>query len=449
VTAPAVEQRRFRRLPVRPGALELEVAGGGRWPVVDLSPEGVSVRGEWACGEAAVKLRSPGGAIPCLARPIRRDGATLGLRLAPARGSALAEVYHRLRFPALSRRGEVAPAVVHDLFDRSGYTALKSDVVPSREWLAAAWPATLTREAVYTAADGAVLGHIGVTRAYGRTWLGHEIATRRDHPEALACRRALYHHFATWPRLLDGEETMLVGYYNRARPWHRAMFEGFAAGADPARECLVLPLDRFVVAPAASDAAPGAGVAVTPMTPAEAGEVVALIAAEWPDLARRAFDLDAARLASPCLHPEYAAAGLARSRTVLVVRQAGRLAGAATCEATSGHLSLFNVLNCAQLFLAPEGPPAAGRALVAEVRAFFAARGVPSPLLAASPGRLAEDPAGGLRLAETMGTIVWTARGLRRYEDYIDRTLADYPLGARAPGSPTPPGDQPETKRRS
>jgi hypothetical protein len=397
----------------------------------------VAVPGDWS-GQS-VELHGAGAPIACRAETVRRvpagDSSIVGLRLmldADQRG-LLADAYHRLRFPALSRRGEIPAAVVHDLFDRSGYTALKKDVVPSDEWLAARWPATLTREAVYTAADGTVLGHIGVTRAYRRTWLGHEIATRRDHAEALACRRVLYHHFATWPRLLDGEETMLVGYYNRGRPWHRAMFEGFSSTADPDSECRVLPLDRFFVSPAEGATPSPDGISVGPMRPEEAGAVAALIAGQWPRLATRAFDLDAVHLQSACLHPEYAAAGLERSRTVLVLRDRGQLLGAATCEVASGHLSLFNVLNCAQLFLAGDVAPAGQRVLVQAVQRFFRARGVLSPLVVANPGQLGEDHGIGLRLVETMGAIVWTAQGLRRYEDYIDRTLADYPLGAREP----------------
>jgi hypothetical protein len=402
---------------------------------------------DWAPG-AAVALRLPAGRIACRAHPVPRpaggDPGIVGLRLELEghHRHALADAYHRLRFPTISRRGQVPPAVVHDLFDRSGYIALKKDVAPSEEWLAARWPDTLTREAVYTASDGTVLGHIGVTRAYRRTWLGHEIATRRDHPEAMACRRSLYHHFATWPRLLDGEEAMLVGYYNRSRPWHRTMFEGFAEHADPASECLVLPLDRFLLS-AAPALAPPAGVTVSAMTAPAAAPVAALIAAQWPALAVAAFDLDAARVQSACLHPEYAAAGLSRARSVLVIERGGELLGAATCETASGHLSLFNVLNCAQLFFAPAAPVEARHALVSAVRAFFGARGVPAPLVVAMPGHLPEAP--GLRLLETMGTVVWTARGLRRYEDYIDRTLADYPLGAKGPvlpGSSPPPRNE-------
>jgi hypothetical protein len=451
MTAAQREERRFRRLPVAPGAMELRAPGAAA-TVIDFAPEGVSVAAPaWPAGPGApVELHTPEARIPCRARAVRRlataAGPLVGLQLeADAAGRrSLVDAYHRLRFPALSRRGEIPGPVVHDLFDRSGYTALKSDVQPSAEWLAARWPATLTREAVYTAADGTVLGHIGVTRAYRRAWLGHEIATRRDHPEARACRRALYHHFATWPRLLDGDDTMLLGYYNRSRPWHQALFERFAAGVDGERDCRVLPLDRFTLTE--GQAAPASD-AVSPARTEEHARVAALIVAQWPRLFVQALDLEADRLASGGLHPEYAAAGLERARVVLALRRAGSLVGAALCETSSGHLSLFNVLNGAQLFFDEQAGVSRveQQALVQAVRAFFAARGLSAPLVVATPGQVSAAPESGLRLIETMGAIVWTARGLRRYEEYIDTTLADYPLGTRGPA---PSGDHEPKGRR-
>jgi hypothetical protein len=423
--------------------------------VIDLCPDGVSVSeaaGGWRPGQGGpLALRTQDARITCRADVVcQREGddgrAVLGLHLDldQADRRALTAAYHRARFPRLSRRGEVPGVQVEELFERSGYLALKADCRPGEEWLAAPWPDSLSREAIYRAADGTVLGHVGVTRAYRHAWLGHEIATRRDHPEALECRRALYHHFATWPRLEGGEGCLLVGYYNPQRPWHRRLFEGFAALSDPESECRLLPLDRFLVSPTEGEAshqgqAPViAGLEVSPARPRERARVAALIAASWPSLAVRAFDLGTAALESACLHPEYAAAGIGRGRSVLVVRWQGVVVGAALCETVDGPLSLFNVLNCAQLFFLP-GVGAAGipaQALTRAVLEHYRARGIASPLLVASPGLLPEQPAPGVQRAETMGAIIWTARGLARYEDYVDRALADAPLAPSPPPTP-------------
>jgi hypothetical protein len=213
------ERRRFRRVAAV-GRASVEV-GSLSLPVEDLSAEGVAVvvppGADLPRAGFTARLRAGEVALRCRAETLRAQSAAIGsaravLHLEPEESGQLLELYHRLRFPALSRRGQRPSQAVVDLFRRSGYLALKGELVPSPEWLAARWPESLTREAVYTAADGSLLGHIGITRAYSRAWLGHEIATLRDHPEALTCRRALYHHYANWPRLLDGDQALVLGY---------------------------------------------------------------------------------------------------------------------------------------------------------------------------------------------------------------------------------------------
>jgi hypothetical protein len=141
-------------------------------------------------------------------------------------------------------------------------------------------------------------------------------------------------------------------------------------------------------------------------------------------------------LQSSCLHPAYPAAGLQRCRNLLVVRDGDHITGAAVCDTASGSLSLFNVLNSARLFFDADAAPEAKTLLVCHVRAFFRERGIPAPLVMAAPRSLPAALAPGLDLAETMGCIVWTARGLQRYERFVDETIASYPLGA--PGEPPP-----------
>src|SRR5262249_19713581 len=130
---------------------------------------------------------------------------------------AIARTYHNLRFRALRRRGAVSDGALKKLFQDSGYLGLKEGLVPRPAWLHADWPSTLTHEAVYIAGDNNAVGHVTVTRAYPHAWLGHEIATLRDHPESMVCRRTLYQHFSVWPRLLDEDQAHLLGYYYRSR----------------------------------------------------------------------------------------------------------------------------------------------------------------------------------------------------------------------------------------
>src|SRR5262249_55110091 len=353
-----VDRRCYRRVNLAPGEAEIVLSQSASWmpderlSVLNLSPEGVAVLVDatllWPDQGAPVSFRAPALDIASPAYAAHKTTgpngpSVLGLRLdlEETDRHTVAAFYHVRRFPTLARRGAVPAAEVCELLDRSGYLGLKKDIVPSDEWLAAPWPDVLTREAVYRASDGTVLGHVSVTRAYRRTWLGHEIATLRTHPEAMECRRALYHHFASWPRLLDGGQAMLLGYYNRDRPWHQRFFEEFAQAASPA-ECVILPVERFAAAPLDPATAVRRWI-----TQAEIGEpdqhelgvVVGIIKRSWPPLALTAFDIDEEHLQSSCLHWAYAETGLARSRTVLVLRERQKVLGVALCESTNSRLS--------------------------------------------------------------------------------------------------------------
>jgi hypothetical protein len=404
-------------------------------PVLDLSPGGAAVLADtcpdWLDGRTELALRAGNQLIPCRvldARPSFSVGSrALGLRLGfdKLERHAVANSYHKLRFAALQRRGALRASALQQLFVESGYLALKSDLVPSATWLRADWPNRLTHEAVYVARDERPLGHVTVTRAYPRAWLGHEIATVRDHSEALACRRVLYQHFSVWPRLLDGEAAHLLGYYNRSRPWHRRMFEDFAA-TSRVTDCAVVPMDRYVTQ-AIGDTEPAELSNVT-VGGIEHGTAVARIISDyWPALARHAFDIAPDRLATECMHSAYRDLGLTRSRTVLVLTVKGEVVGAALCEWTDCEISLFNVLNMAHVFLArgSDLSPDVSGSLVHAVRAFYAARGAPPPIIACPPGTFKDVALTGCVWTETMGCIIWNGEGLRLFEQYVDRVLSE------------------------
>ncbi|MDD9939884.1 MAG: hypothetical protein OXU20_02360 [Myxococcales bacterium] len=320
--------------------------------------------------------------------------------------------------------------MLHELLVASGYTRLKDDIAPSAIWLRAPWPNTLTHEAVYVARDQRALGHVTVTRAYSKTWLGHEIATLRNHPEAMACRRTLYQHFSVWPRLLDGDDAHLLGYYDRTRPWHQRMFEGFADRCGD-QDCLVLPMERYALdrpSDASEDDQQGglsAGASVARAGISDAEWVAELVGKHWPGLVLRAFDIHPDRLTAECMHPAYRTAHLRRARDVLVLRVREQPVGAALCEWSDSRISLFNVLNMAQIFIESDAdvPAEARNLLVQRVRAFYGDLGTPPPMLVCPPGTFGEAGLQGCRMVETMGCIVWSSEGLRQYESYVAEAM--------------------------
>jgi len=368
----------------------------------------------------------------------------------------LVRFYRQLRFPALFERAELDASEVMELFERSGYFALRGEsrrAQGSQAWCGSSLPAQLSVDAVYCAEDGALLGHVSVTRAYSRTWLGHQLTTFNDHLESAACRVALYHHFATVPILIDGNERQfLLGYYDRGKPWHQLFFDSFIDWYGEPGKATIVAFDRYEAVDSQPPTAAQVGqddpnVELDQARPDELDEVVALIAEQLPPLALAAFDIDASQLDRAYLHPDFATQGIARGRRVFVLREAGELVGVALCETGREDISLFNLFNMSQLYFRPRATSAAQQGLVAFVRCYYLAHGREQPLIVAPPGSLSEPEEAGLELVETMGCIIWSGPTLRAYRTFLRTAFervrkhegkpptATSAIGADGPGS--------------
>ncbi len=374
--------------------------------------------------------------VDVCAGPPAPDSARLQLRVDEDRAD-LVRLFRLLRFPQLVDRGALPRADVVDLFERSQYLTLREtdQVDPSDAWCCPDFASDLSIDTIFRAEDGALLGHVSVTRAYSRTWLGHQLATLKGHTESAMCRQALYRHFACVPLLSDGEDCFLLGYYDRALRWHRLFFESFVDWIGDERHAAVVAFDRFE--PAADDA-PRASIAeesditVQPLHPLDLPEALDIVRGHLPQLAVDAFDIDAEHLCSDALHPDYASRGVQRARHVLTLHEDGRVVGVALCETGSRHLSLFNLLNMAQVYTSSAHPPSrAARAhLLQQVRAFYNERGVTDPVVVAPPGSMPEPGDAGLQIQETMGCILWSGRSLLQYQSFISYCFAK--IGTRS-----------------
>lgn len=403
-----------------------------RFSVVDISSVGVRTLhpvGTPLLPESPtpIALLGEDTVIPCLAT--RRTtsptahGLECGLSLSVADSIPIADVLQRALLPQLILRRHVPPADVIDLFERSGYLSLRPGCVPTEGWLGIDAD-SISRDLVYVSRRGRPVGHISITRAYRETWLGHQIATIADDEESLDARRALYLGFASLPTILDGTHSRVIGYYNRSRPWHRIFFEHFAHSVSSPEMATVCPFDRFERGSTPLALELPDAVEVTEATERELVSVAALARAQLPHIVSDAMDLHPARLRVDALHPAYLTSSLHRSRDVVVLRINGRMAGAALCEFASRELSLFNVMNMAQLFMSENIDPRAQRALHHHVRQRYLERGVENPLVVARPGTFDASADADVRLAETMGCIVWSAEGLRAYENYVQLHFA-------------------------
>ncbi len=347
--------------------------------------------------------------------------------------SELIRAYRRLCFPALFDRGEVDVDKVLALFEQTGYCGRSGGLPrPSASWCAAEFPAELSTDVLYCADDGALLGHVSVTRAYSQTWIVHQLTTVDEHPQSAACRAALYNHFATLPILIDGhQQQYLFGYYDRSKPWHQLFFDSFVDWYDERDKVASVPFDRYEFVGVQTPPTDGRRLELDQARPAELEQAVALIREQLSPLACAAFDIDAALLDRAYLHPDYAAHGIARGRRVFVVRDAGELVGLALCEAGSEDFNLGNLFTVAQLYFRAKASSVAQQALVTFVRNHYRAIGQLQPLLLAPAGSLAEPEHAGLTLVETLGCVIWSGQSLRAYRTFLRNAFARLQTDAR------------------
>lgn len=339
----------------------------------------------------------------------------------------LVRIHRLIRFPNLRDRGELDPERVIELFRASHYLDLRDTETtePTDAWCCPDFAGDLSIDTIYRARDGALLGHVSVTRAYSRTWLGHQLATLKGHPESFDCRISLYGHFASTPGSIDGKDVYLLGYYDRSKRWHQLFFESFVDWLADPREVAIVPFDRYEpVDPATPmvvdiDPNPDRGIDIHRAAPDELAALAELVCAQMPPLAQAAFDLDADKLDAAYLHPEYEVQAVERGREAFAIHERGQLVGVALVEHGSPHLSLFNLLNLAQFYFTASASRASKAHAFRFVRQHYAERGILDPILVSTPGANEHPGDARMRLAETMGCIIWSGRSLAQYQSYV------------------------------
>lgn len=423
-----------RGVDLLPGKAQLRVGSSAELPIVEFALDEVVV-GEftktdldlcWHAATVVIVESSSTITIPCevLFRGFGNPGeARFEVRVDAENCRGLVRAYSHVRFPRLFDRGALASEQVIGLFRASHYLDLReTDSQPTEAWCCPDFAGDVSVDSVYRSTDGDLLGHVSVTRAYSRTWLGHQLSTLKGHRESADCRLALYQHFASVPTMMDGREgVFLLGYYDRSLRWHQLFFEGFVDWIRDERLVSVTPFDRFepAEADAPANCIEAGDYVITDAAPADIPLAVALIREQMPELALAAFDIDEQRLVSDSLHPDYARLEVERGRRALVVHERGELVGVALCETGSRHLSLFNLFNLAQVYNREGISEAAHAGLFRAVREFYAARGVHDPVIVAPPRRFRSPGHAGLRLDETMGCIIWSGETLEHYQTYV------------------------------
>lgn len=431
-----LDRRSVSRIPISDNDVTLRwckliggAPGSHESRVVDLTPDGALLELEADAPEppstpfpALLRLGERQAACLCQIRTdFVRDGRRfLGVHLRIAGGSrALIDGYLSKRFPSLLPRSQARAEEVNELLIRSGYLALREGEGPSRAWHELTDEGT--RDVAYRGADGALVGHISVTRIYPKAWIMHQLATLSGHRESGACRRMLYELVGSVPVLVDGDGAGVLAYFDRTSRWHQLFFEHFMHWAGNDSLAVTTQLDRFEASgeDARASGAPAETSASVRIGLLDASELVAATALAREQLP--ALTADMFGIHPNTLRTETLAPGLSRQREVLGLHVEGQLKAIALCETGDSAASLFNLVNMAQFYLClgSQAPAVVNQlALLAAVRTFYRARGVDNPIIVAPSGTFQADQQPGVRLAEAMGCVAITGAALRQWENF-------------------------------
>ena len=393
-----------------------------RAPIYDLTPDGVgvlSVRGEpeLPSGVFPARVVVDGVSVACLAENRSTPGADgpkgVCLRTDSVR-RGLSELYIHERLPQLCRRYDLPSPELRSLMEDSGYLSLRSSHAAFETWKRLQPEDIPSYDRVYRARDGALLGHISVSRIYTSTWILHQLACVGGHAESGEARIATYVMMAAAPLVHDGSRAKVLAYYDQSNRWHQLLFHRFISWAGDARAATVCGFDRF------ERDAPFAPFALPPgyhLRRAAAEDLLtacALVRSAIPELTATALDIHPATLHYP------AADAAGRGRCVLVLSTDEGMVGVALCDTGPRDFSLFNIVNMAQIYLRVGFPVAAEgqRALVSAVRQYYRARGVDNPMVVAPAGTLLHECEPGTRWAENMGCIAIAGSAIKLWENY-------------------------------
>lgn len=430
----SANRRRHPRLRM-PGFAQFAALGASAVPLIDASPDGLRILAPsgtnirvGAYGFTEVGL--DGTAFDGWARVRRVErtsrGTAIGLTFEPReRRCDYVRALIDSAYPAMEPRSLAAEDEVVEMLDAAGYLKLTAGRIPPA-WHRFESPDSF--ELVYRAHDKKLLAHLSVTRAFSSTWIYHQLAGVPRHEESVASRYASYSILSQIPTLMDGDRAHALAYFDPTLPWHGRYVYAFEKWMDAPEDMIVDKVDRFHLdtAQPLGIAAPGAR--VEPMRDEDRRAVYRIVAAGWPPLVARAFDISPATLVSDGLvGPE-----LGRSRHVFVLRRHGEVIATALAERGHPSASLFGMFDIAHVLVAPDAAPTAQELnlLVEYVRRWYGTQGIKRPILTAPLDVIAKDAHPAMRFVEQMGRFVLNARGLRHYENFLHYTFGEYRLVA-------------------
>ena len=273
-------------------------------------------------------------------------------------------------------------------------------------------PTEILRRA-WVSDGGETVGRVAVGRWMTTTWLVHLTCARAMHPQALTCWRDLYRFAATAPLYSDGPRAHLAALYDVDGPWHHRFTEGFVDWLEDSTCATSLRVERRRV-PARKNTPSGLG-----LLPADHPSVERLarrLAVRFAPLIRTALGWNVDRL---------------HARTTPIRPEDPPSLPAAGVFTVTTDRELGHVIVDPMPVVGSAAKPSAATWIVPAEDADRKALVEAARLAAGQCGFVHTDVFAGPRQtasvapAEPTGVMVWSAEGLRQYDQYLFSLFGD------------------------
>lgn len=322
-------------------------------------------------------------------------------------------------------RGQVSPADVHQMLDESGYLGLRASNELDADWLKGFSP-SVGIDVLWMDKSEKPVAHVSVSRAYSRTWITHQFACLRDHPDRYDAKHDLYRLLSSIPTMIEGNDAILFAYLNRQKTWHRMVTYSFVRWMNNPNHAILSAWDRWEPTNAAGSAKATSTANIEPLDAEGEEWLVNHTQNMLPQLVCNGLDIELGKISKSFIHEAFEENNLKRERKGWMIRSGEQTVAVALIEHSSECLSIFNLFNIAHLFFDHSASPEHRESLLRYVYSWYNTRGISNPLILALPGTLSGSEGYGFELAETLGLMCWSATGLRQYENFIEFTLGRY-----------------------
>ncbi len=295
----------------------------------------------------------------------------------------------------------------------------------------------LACKVVYTSRSGEYEAALTAARTYQHTWFGFHMAKRKGVSEdGVTAREVLRRiHLRTYEHVLDAPDTRWVlGYVQHLPGLHfpRMIHVAFPEYCLPTGQSCVVTFRALQLASTRAIRPLPGGYNVRPASSPDLAVIAGVIERERPRPYVEALDFTRERLSMSGIKADWSRAGMRRERQIFVASRGEQTLAALVVESASDGVHLYDLLDCARLFVLVAGGEDAFDALLEVAREWFLDQGKPHFIYLQENGEL-DAPAG--RDQVDLGTADLTVLSADLLPDFLEQI---WEATSKRPVTPSP-----------